>query len=46
MSTYVVTVGLACIRHTYVIQARNLQEAAYKTRVWDVVRIRRLGRPL
>ncbi len=46
MNTYAVTVGLACIRHTYVIQARDIQEAAYKTRIWDIVRIVRLGRPL
>lgn len=46
MNTYAVTVGLACIRHTYVLRAANLQDAAYLTRVWDVVRIVRLGRPL
>jgi hypothetical protein len=46
MNSYAVTVGLACIRHTYVIKARDLQDAAYLTRIWDVVRIVRLGRPL
>lgn len=46
MTAYSITVGLACIRHTYVIRARNIQDAAYLTRIWDVVRIVKLGRNL
>jgi hypothetical protein len=46
VNSYAVTVGLACIRHTYVLRAANLQDAADLTRVWDVVRIVRLGRPV
>lgn len=46
MNAYAVTVGLACIRHTYIIQAISVQHAADLTRIWDVVRIVRLGRPV
>lgn len=45
MNAYHVTVGLACIRHTYVIQARDIQDAAHMTRIWDIVSIVKLERP-